>query len=308
MRTGARIPTARWCAIPRWRYLGQFCETGPEFGFNMSNPAGQQCDWLRQYRPDYVMSYPGVFEEWLLASEGRRPVETLKCLIGVGTQLTPSLRHRLEQAYQIPIYQTYGLNEIGKVGLRCEAGRYHVHTEHCHVEIVSPEGQPCAAGQVGKVLVTSLRNFAMPLIRYDTGDLAEAVSGPCPCGRTLPSFGEIAGRFRRYAGLPAGTRQRVNAILQAFDEAPPPMISFLRRYQIHQDKSNRFTLRLQTAGPISDSFREHMWRAWEAVEPRSELILLEVATIAPSPSGKLLDLASDFYTDPCAATNLETDG
>ena len=56
----------------------------------------------------------------------------------------------------------------------------------------------------------------MPLIRYDTGDLAQAVEGPCPCGRTLPSFGEIAGRYRRFAGLPDHTRDRVRVLQRAF--------------------------------------------------------------------------------------------
>jgi phenylacetate-CoA ligase len=143
----------------------------------------------------------------------------------------------------------------------------------------------------------------MPLIRYDTGDLAEAAGGPCACGRTLPSFGDVAGRYRRFAGLPAGTRQRVYALLGAFDEVPWEMLAFLRRYQIHQDRDNRFTLRVQTTGPIPDAFREHIGRAWEPVagEPPCALAIVAVDAIGPSPGGKLLDFASDFYTDAFAA-------
>jgi phenylacetate-CoA ligase len=81
------------------------------------------------------------------------------------------------------------------------------------------------------VLVTALQNLAMPLIRYDTGDIAMAVEGACPCGRTLPSFGEIAGRYRRYAGLPEGTRKRVN-VLQETIKAMPPEIVRNSRYQV----------------------------------------------------------------------------
>jgi phenylacetate-CoA ligase len=51
--------------------------------------------------------------------------------------------------------------------------------------------------------VTSLHNFAMPLLRYDLGDFA-TVGGPCPCGRTLPTLEGILGRTRNMMRLPGG--------------------------------------------------------------------------------------------------------
>lgn len=293
--------------LTAWRYLGQVFETGPEYAFSVAQPMEQQVAWVAQLRPDYVLSYPGTFEEWLLATEGRMPSDSLKALIGVGTQLTPSLRQRLEKGYGLPILQGYGLNEIGKVGVRCEAGRYHIHTEHCLAEVVTADGQPCPPGQTGHVLVTGLRNLAMPLIRYDTGDLAVAVAGPCPCGRSLPAIGELAGRFVRYAGLPAGTRERVRALLRAVEGTPAEQLAFLRGYQIHQDRENRFELRLRTVGPIPEAFRQALQRAWEPVagSPPVPLALVAVAAIAASPSGKLLEFTSDLYTDAYAVPRAE---
>jgi phenylacetate-CoA ligase len=193
----------------------------------------------------------------------------------------------------------YGLNEIGRVAARCDAGRYHVHSEHCLVEVVDGDGKPCRAGETGHLLVTGLRNHAMPLFRYDTGDLAEAVEGPCACGRTLPAFGEIAGRYRRYAGLPPMSRERVRALRDAIEATPPSGLAFLRRYQIHQDRENRFTVRLKTVTPIPDNFKEALLAAWAPVagHPPMPLAIVEVDAIATSPSGKLLDFTSDFHTD-----------
>jgi phenylacetate-CoA ligase len=241
-------------------------------------------------------------EELALGNGGRPPVDGLKSLIGIGSQLTPTLRSRLESIYGIPIRQTYGLNEVGKVGLRCEAGRYHVHAEHCLVEIVDEAGVPCAAGATGRVLVTGLRNPAMPLLRYDTGDLAEAVAGPCPCGRTLPAFGEVAGRYRRFSGLPPGTRDRVNGLLGAISKLPPGLLEFLREYQIHQDRENRFTLRLKTVGTVPETFATEMQRAWRVLggSPPAPLAIAAVERIPRSPSGKHLDFTSDLYDDDYA--------
>jgi phenylacetate-CoA ligase len=227
----------------------------------------------------------------------------LRGLLAISSQLTESLRAQLQRFYGVPIHQTYGLNEIGKVGTRCEAGRYHVHNEHCLVEIVDDEGLACRPGQVGRVLVTGFRNHAMPLIRYDTGDLARAVGGACACGRTLPSFGEIAGRYRRYAGLPRATPDRVRVIQRAFSSCPAEELAFLRQYQIHQHRDQHFELRLRTVGPIPESFRRHFLAAWmeAGIEPAVPLEITQVASVARSPSGKVLDFTSDLYRDESSA-------
>lgn len=300
-------PEPRYLQMPAWRYLGRFFETGPEFAFPLSRPMEQQVELLAELRPDYAMSMPGAFEEWLFANNGRNPADSLKCLIGVGSQLTPSLRARLEQGYGIPVHMSYGLNEIGMVGVRCREGRYHVHSEHCLVEIADNDGHPCPPGQTGHVLVTGLSNLAMPLIRYDTGDLAEVAEGPCPCGRTLPSFGKLGGRYRRYAGLPDGTRERIRAIRVAIESSSHNELAFLRRYQVYQDRQNNFTLRLRTAGPIPDAFRAALQKAWEPVlgNPPSPLTIVELDQIATSSAGKILDFVSDFHTDSAAAPSPE---
>lgn len=297
---GAATPDGVLARLPAWRALGEHFHTGPEFGFTMSTPMERQVELLQEARPSYATTYPGVFEEWLLANSGRKPVDSLKGIVGIGTQLTPSLRARLEECYGVPVHMSYGLNEIGKVATRCKAGRYHVNIEHCLVQIVDDGGRPCAHGEIGHVLVTGLNNSAMPLLRYDTGDLAEVVDGPCPCGRTLPSFGDIAGRYRSYAGLPPLSRERLRAVRAAVEGYPPELLAaFLRRYQLHQDRQDRFTLRLRSVAPVPEDFRQHVLRAWEPVlgTPPSPLAIVEVEEIASSPGGKLLDFVSDFHTD-----------
>jgi phenylacetate-CoA ligase len=151
--------------------------------------------------------------------------------------------------------------------------------------------------------MTAFRNPAMPLIRYDTGDLAQAVDGPCACGRTLPSFGEIAGRYRRFAGLPDHTRDRVRVLQRAFARCPLEELLVVRQFQIHQHRDQHFELRLQTTGPIPESLRQHFLRAWSeaAIEPLVALELRRVDGVCRSPGGKVLDFTSDLYPDNAAA-------
>ena len=81
-----------------------------------------------------------------------------------------------------------------------------MQAENALVEVVDDAGRPCAPGEVGRVLVTSLNNFATPLIRYELGDYAE-VGEPCSCGRGLPVLKRVMGRYRNLLTLPDGTRR-----------------------------------------------------------------------------------------------------
>jgi phenylacetate-CoA ligase len=250
--------------VPRWRYVGVFFETGPSLYFNITNPVEAQVAWLRRERPDYLIIRSHALEHLAMTCAGERPCESLLAVTAISEAISPSTRRHLQAIYGARVDQGYGLNEIGLVGMRCEADRYHVHREHCVVEIIDEAGLPCRPGRSGRVVVTGLQNYAMPLIRYDTDDLATATAGPCPCGRTLPSFGEIHGRYSRIVSLPEGTLDRVAALRTALQGMPTKLGRGLRRYQIHQFSDGRFELRLVFVSPMPGGFVEHLQRAWSA--------------------------------------------
>ena len=180
---------------------------------------------------------------------------------------------------------------------RCPEGkRYHVHSEHCLLEIVDAEGKPCPPGDYGRVLVTVLTNTAMPLIRYDTGDMAQALDGPCPCGRTLPTIGDVLGRYSHIATVPAGVLGPVNALRGALERLPLELSANLRKYQVHQRRDGDFELRLVVTGAPPAAFAEHLQQVWRAATevPAPLLHIIEVAHIHPAPSGKFFYFISDL--------------
>ena len=285
--------------LAKWRYVGKYFHTGPECCFNVTNPVEKQIAWLEQLQPTYLMSYSESLEHLALACEGRNPMNRLEGVWAISEQLTPSMRRRIERTFGVPVHQNYGLNEIGRVAVRCAAGRYHVHSEHCIVQIVDEDGQPCSAGRTGRVVVTGLKNPTMPLLRYDTDDMAEAVEGPCPCGRTLPAFGELSGRYSRIAYLPANTLAYVGALRDALERMPDEMVVHLRQYQIHQTRDDRFELRLLTTAPMTAAFDARINEAWrEAVgDAQFTLTITRVDQIARSRGGKFLDFTSDYVPE-----------
>ena len=281
---------------PGWVYGGAYFETGEEVHYNLYSPRNAQLAWLRQERPGYLMSYPTLLEELALASEAE-PLEGLTRLFAVSSMLTQSMRARIDQTFGVPIHQNYGLNEVGIVATRCHAGRYHVNTEHAWVEIVDAEDQPVPAGGQGRLLVTSLSNQAMPLFRYDTGDIATSARGDCPCVRSLPSFEDILGRHVRYAGTPEETRPRLNALMLTLSAMPNALFENIRQYQVRQTRERDFEVHVVTAGPIHPGFAEKLQAAWDGLSQQwgeRELRVLEVDAIEATPSGKQLDFVSAF--------------
>ncbi len=241
---GRELGEGESMTLPAWTRLKSDFATGPAIAFSVTNPAERQIEWLQQNAPDYLLSFCENLEHLALAAGDQKPAPSLKSAEGITDQMTPAMRAHVERSFGIPVHQNYGLNEIGLVATRCEASRYHVHSEHCIVEIIGSDGRSAAPGETGRLVITGLTNWAMPLLRYDADDLATAVEGGCLCGRTLPSFGDISGRYSRVAFLPPGTLGAVEALRMAILELPAALVRDLRQFQIHQSRDNSFEVRL----------------------------------------------------------------
>ena len=107
--------------------------------------------------------------------------------------VTPFMKRVIGEAFGCPVRETYGSSEFGSMAAECNAGRLHELSDVVYLEAVGPDGAPVSDGETGRFLVTTLRNRAMPLLRYEIGDLGRIMQAPCPCGRTTRTL-EIEGR------------------------------------------------------------------------------------------------------------------
>lgn len=186
--------------------INKYVQTGPSVFINITNPTQDQIKALVFYQPDYLMTYPSQ----LLAlanhcSTHDISLRFLKEVRTTGEMFSEENKKTIKQIWpQVKITDVYSSVEIGIIAQQCpEQGRYHVNTENVLLEIVDESNQPCAPGLSGRVLVTSLMNYATPLIRYEIGDYAEWDT-PCECGRVLPVIKKILGRKRNRIKYPNG--------------------------------------------------------------------------------------------------------
>lgn len=126
----------------------------------------------------------------------------LGAIIGIGESLydadfRPNSIHRaLAEFTTAPILSTYASTEVCSTfaqGPKCYGN--HLNPDLAIVEILDDRGRTCPPGVPGRVVITPLGQHAMPLIRFDTGDVAAIHLSSCPCGRRTPRLGPILGRY-----------------------------------------------------------------------------------------------------------------
>lgn len=237
-----------------WPSTGRFFMTGDSPMLPDISGTDFIVKWLNETKPDYLLCMSAVLERIALGYANWENTSGIQAALSISQQLTQGMRQFAEKNVTPNVQQNYGLNEIGLVAMRCpESGQYHVHNENCLIEVVDKNGLPCEPGVGGRLLVTGLLNYAMPLIRYDTDDLAEIVTEACPCGRSAQSFTNIRGRYRRTAHLPEGTWDYWDAILYVFGHASKQEMANIKQYQLHQLSANKFNLKLKVDAAVPES-------------------------------------------------------
>lgn len=215
---GGKLAVIRWLEKPKamapaglegksWGPpLDMLCaDTGPIAILNIASKLADQTEWLIRQNPDYLLSYPSNLLALAVHFE-RHGLELpkLRQICTVSEVVTNELRETVRRVWGVPVVDQYSCEEIGYLAQQCpEHDHYHVQSESLFMEVVDETGAPCPPGQSGRIVATSLHNFATPLIRYEVGDFAEP-GEPCPCGRGLPVLSRILGRYRNRLRLPNG--------------------------------------------------------------------------------------------------------
>ncbi len=180
-------------------------------------PPDEQLARLIAARADVVIGMPTVLRRCgrAIVERGLKLPRPPRLVVCQGEILDSGSRRAIRHAFGTDPVDVYGLTEVGYVAWQCEErGALHVNADLVAVEIVGDEAA-AAPGELGRVVITDLRGRTMPLLRYDTGDLARAFAEPCPCGRTLPALNPIEGRQSRTVTTGRGQRVTTRAIVEA---------------------------------------------------------------------------------------------
>jgi len=191
---------------------------------------------LQAFAPHVVFSDPGGLH-WLQAqAEQPRP----RLLLTSALPFSSAQRAALSAVVPAPVVNYYATTETGPIAWECplSTGRFHVLTPEVWVEV-----------EAGEVLVTRLRDSALPLLRYRTGDRARLVEGVCDCGRRGWSLLELAGRRACLFVRPDGVPVDAWGLAWLFKQVP------LHGFRLVQTGPRAFRLELTPAAAGSPAAR-----------------------------------------------------
>lgn len=196
---------------------------------------------LSQVRPKYV---EGFVTDLLRLGEKLRPEPGwVGCVITTGEMLYSGQRIQLEEYFHAPVFDYYGSNEVGSLAFECEDGAKHVTDEHVILETIDDNDQP-VWNSPGRILVTDLDNYAMPLIRYELGDTGVLSDESCPCGRNLTVLKQLLGRTQEAIRNRAGESLSATYFAARFKE-----LKNIRRFQLIQRTLEEIDLDYELARP-----------------------------------------------------------
>jgi phenylacetate-CoA ligase len=164
-------------------------------------------------------------------------------------------RQTMKECFGADVFDIYGSTEFKDVAWECPSHEgYHINADNLLVEIVQ-DGAPVPPGVEGDILLTTLTNRAMPLIRYQVGDRGVLSESACSCGRSLPLMRAVTGRLADYIRFPDGRRMSPYELVNLLEEIPG-----LRRFQIHQRDDFALDLNLVVSegagGPVAARVQE----------------------------------------------------
>jgi phenylacetate-CoA ligase len=188
---------------PFWRYNLPLNQTYISIHHMTKENMPILAEYICSRKVAYYSGYPSSL--YLLGSylkDNRIKLPDPPRMIFTGAEtLLPHQREIIESAFNSTISDQYGASEYCCNISECEKFKYHIDMEFGLIELLPIEGMP---DNVRRVIATGFKNFAMPLIRYDIGDIVTTSSEKCTCGRHSPVIEKIDGRIESYIITPDG--------------------------------------------------------------------------------------------------------
>lgn len=202
---------------------------------------------LTRFAPKLVSTYSNAIH--LIAREAEErsiTIPSLRAIQATSEPLPPALRERVAAVFGCDVYDKYGMRETNIVAHEAPGGGpLLIQAENVVVEFVDDDGRPCAPGQTGRIVVTTLNNRSMPLIRYQTSDLA-AFLGPAVGPLPYPRMSPVAGREQDLIRTPRG--DHIDAYLFSYLMMRFPDV---RWFQVVQRELDRLHIRLYVPGGLA---------------------------------------------------------
>lgn len=227
----------------------QFMDNGNSMVFNVFNLDNDKlemiCREMNEYDPQWLLLQPSIallLAEFIKAKNVPLP-KKLKYIELQGERIEESIRKEIEDTFGVTTAYTYTTSTVGIAAMECACKNMHVITDNAIVEVLK-DGVP-VQGEEGDVCVTGLRNHAMPIIRYFTGEKGILLNGECACGNKAPILKITKGKIFPMIRLKDGSKLSAYSLLGAIEFANEFMSNAIKSMEVVQKDLDRFEAHIE---------------------------------------------------------------
>jgi len=203
------------------------------------DPIQDVLDRLAHFKPDAIDALPSFLLLLAREIEKRGNLIRPRLVFSSGELLDVMSRKVINSAFGVEMFDVYGCTEAGNIAWECsEHSGYHMNIDLMVTEFVK-DNEHVAAGETGKVVLTPFWNHAMPLIRYEIGDIGILGNESCTCGRGLPLMRILEGRSEDFIILPSGRVISPYTVSCCFEG-----IEGIVEYRVVQETRSNFNIQL----------------------------------------------------------------
>ncbi len=256
-------------------------------------PIAKQVEWLCGLNEVYLNTFPSnalAIARHVARNPQMKP--KLLAILTAGEILSDEVRRQCSKHLGCACIDLYSSAECGLIACDCaQQPGMHVQSELARVEILDSKDKPAKPGEWGRLIVSPLYNFAMPLIRYESGDLAR-VAPPCQCGSHHQAIERGESRPSQMFYRPGK-----GWFVPEIDTGDMEELLGNNRWKLVQTGASEFELHYM---PVNANFDldERKVRAFvkSRLGANAAVTIITVAALGPSGSGKYISDENRFKT------------
>ena len=244
----------------------------------------RQIQILMDYRPDFIHGYPqslAIIAEELL----KRGIDSVSpAMVCTGAELVgQKSREKINAAFGVEMADSYATIESGMIAWQCRVLKgYHINIDNLVLEFLH-NGKPVRPGESGRVVVTNLHSYAMPIIRYELGDVCIPSDSLCPCGNQFPLMTVVEGRIDDMVKTPSGKVISPNSITNVMEA-----VDGIGQFKVIQEKKDLMVVQIVAgAGFSQDTPRRAQNLLKELVGEDMRIEFRMVSEISKEHTGKI---------------------
>ena len=236
----------------------------------------------------YLHTYPSAaycLANYISRSEKKYDLKLLAILV-TSENIYPGQKDFIEKYLGGRVFTFYGHSERCCIAGWCEkTDKYHLNSEYGYTELIKEDGNVInTGGELGEIVCTGFSNYAMPFIRYKTGDFSSYCENQmCECGRQYRLMNDIQGRWTQEMVLRTdGSGVSITAL-----NMHSQIFKNVKNYQMIQDKKGELRIQIVKSDEYGKNDEQEIIQAFkEKLGNEFNIIIQETQYIDKTKIGK----------------------